>query len=152
MTGAAFYASPMDGGGSSHKCWDAGTFYTNSIGDEGCHDATGAVAGGQIGYRWQSSAWVFGVEAQGDWANLRGSRFSASFGAPAFGGLIDRSRIDAFGLFTGQVGYAWNSALLYVKGGAAVVSDNYSGRVTATDVAFDRAKETRWGAAVGVGL
>ena len=28
--------------------------------------------------------------------------------------------IDAFGLFTGQVGYAWNNVLLYVKGGAAV--------------------------------
>ncbi len=30
-----------------------------------------------------------------------------------------------FGLFTGQVGYAWNNALLYVKGGAAVVADKY---------------------------
>ena len=28
-----------------------------------------------------------------------------------------------FGLFTGQVGYAWNTALLYFKGGAAVVGD-----------------------------
>jgi len=35
---------------------------------EGCHDATGGVVGGQIGYRWQSASWVFGVEAQGDWA------------------------------------------------------------------------------------
>jgi hypothetical protein len=24
----------------------------------------------------------------------------------------NRSRIDAFGLFTGQIGYAWNNALL----------------------------------------
>ena len=29
-------------------------------------------------------------------------------------------RIDAFGLFTGQVGYAWNNVMLYAKGGAAV--------------------------------
>ena len=35
----------------------------------------------------------------------------------------NRTKIDAFGLFTGQVGYAWNNALLYVKGGAAV-TDN----------------------------
>ena len=42
-------------------------------GDEGCHNATGGVVGGQIGYRWQAANWVFGVEAQGDWASLTGS-------------------------------------------------------------------------------
>ena len=44
--------------------------------------------------------------------------------------LVDRRhatarKIDAFGLFTGQIGYAWNNALLYVKGGAAVTDNNY---------------------------
>jgi outer membrane immunogenic protein len=117
---------------------------------EGCHDATGGVAGGQIGYRWQSSAWVFGLEAQGDWADLRGSNLSslAAFG-PA---VTNRSTVNAFGLFTGQVGYAWNNALLYVKGGAAVTSDRYTGIVTATGAAFDSARETRWGGTAGVGL
>ena len=75
----------------------------------------GGVVGGQIGYRWQTGGWVFGLEAQGDWANLRGDNVSLLF--PAF---VNRSRLDAFGLFTGQVGYAWNNALFYVKGGAAV--------------------------------
>src|SRR4030088_2045025 len=145
---SGFYIGANGGWGSSRKCWGAGTFGPIFIGDEGCHDATGAVAGGQIGYRWQSSAWVFGLEAQGDWADLRGS----NVGLAPFPAFTNRSRIDAFGLFTGQVGYAWNNALLYVKGGAAAVSDKYSGRVTATNVAFDRAKETRWGATAGVGL
>src|ERR1700730_3639683 len=36
----------------------------------GRYDATGGVAGGQIGYRWQAGTWVFGLEAQGDWADL----------------------------------------------------------------------------------
>jgi hypothetical protein len=43
---------------------------------EVCHDATGGVVGGQIGYRWQSAGWVFGLEAQGDWADLKGSNVS----------------------------------------------------------------------------
>ena len=43
---------------------------------EGCHDATGGTVGGQVGYRWQSTAWVFGVEAQGNWANFEGSNTS----------------------------------------------------------------------------
>jgi hypothetical protein len=29
----------------------------------GSHKVSGAVAGGQIGYRWQARTWVFGVEA-----------------------------------------------------------------------------------------
>ena len=37
--------------------------------------------------------------------------------APA--GLPIARKIDAFGLFTGQIGYAVNNVLLYVKGGAS---------------------------------
>jgi outer membrane immunogenic protein len=118
---------------------------------EGCHDATGGVAGGQIGYRFQSAAWVFGLEAQGDWADLKGSRISQQF-IVSPGDAVSRSSIRAFGLFTGQIGYAWNNALLYVKGGAAVTSDRYDHRFTATNAVFDSASETRWGGTVGVGL
>ncbi len=113
---------------------------------EGCHDATGAVAGGQIGYRWQSANWVFGVEAQGDWADFKGSNTSLFFGP----GTVNQSKIDAIGLFTGQVGYAWNNVLWYVKGGAAVTDDKSKGFFGG--VQFDQAKETRWGGAVGTGL
>ena len=78
-----------------------------------------ALAGGQIGYRWQTTNWVFGVEAQGDWADLKGSNTSST---GTFAGLpfSDQTKINAIGLFTGQVGYAWNNVLWYVKGGAAV--------------------------------
>jgi outer membrane immunogenic protein len=55
-------------------------------------------------------------------------------------------------LFTGQVGYAWNNVLWYVKGGGAVTDDKYRGTVTATGVLFDSASETRWGGVVGTGL
>ena len=124
----------------------------NPGGPEGCHNATGGVVGGQVGYRWQSGAWVFGLEAQGDWANLRGSNASLIFVPPALIGVTNTSKIDGIGLFTGQVGYAWNNVLFYVKGGAMVVNDKYEGSVTATGVVFDRASETRWGGAVGAGL
>jgi outer membrane immunogenic protein len=39
-----------------------------------------------------------------------------------------------------------------VKGGAAVTSDRYDHRFTATNAIFDSASETRWGGAVGVGV
>lgn len=154
---SGFYIGLNGGGGWSHKCWDR----ENGIGGpllaaEGCHDASGGVFGGQIGYRWQSGGWVFGVEAQGDWANLRGSNtslfvpFNPNIAVPA--ATADRSRIDGFGLFTGQVGYAWNNVLWYVKGGAAVVADKYTGFFPVTGLAFDSVSETRWGGVIGTGL
>ena len=114
---------------------------------EGCHDATGGTIGGQIGYRWQASSWVFGLEAQGDWADLKSSNVSVF--VPAW---TNNSKIDAFGLFTGQVGYAWNNVLWYVKGGAAVTDDKYQGTVTDTGALFDSVNETRWGGVVGTGI
>jgi outer membrane immunogenic protein len=76
------------------------------------------------------------------------------FVAPFFAGtpFANRSKIDAFGLFTGQVGYAINNVLLYVKGGAAVVDDRYRGYNTVTGVTLDSNDDTRWGGVVGVGV
>jgi outer membrane immunogenic protein len=146
-----FYIGANAGGGWSHKCWDIVPVVGGPLLAEGCHDASGAVAGGQIGYRWQSAAWVFGIEAQGNWADLTGSRVSQQF-ILVPGDAVSRSNVQAFGLFTGQIGYAWNNALLYVKGGAAVTEDRYDHRFVGTNVIFDSASETRWGAVVGVGL
>jgi outer membrane immunogenic protein len=153
---SGFYIGLNGGGAWSHKCWDIKPFvvnlpqlaaFTNPGGPEGCHDATGGTVGGQIGYRWQASSWVFGLEAQGNWADLTGSNTSLFFGAPS----ANRTKIDAIGLFTGQIGYSWNTFLLYVKGGAAVVSDKYTGYNTITGLTFDSASETRWGGVVGIG-
>jgi len=145
---SGFYIGANGGGAWSHKCWDV----TNFLGPiaafrEGCHDASGGVVGGQIGYRWQSAGWVFGLEAQGDWADLTGSNVSLFI--PNW---TNNSKIQAIGLFTGQVGYAWNNFLWYVKGGAAVTDDKFRGTVTATGVLFDSVSDTRWGGVVGTGV
>jgi outer membrane immunogenic protein len=149
---SGFYIGANGGWGSSRNCWNSAILGAVFIGDEGCHDATGGVAGGQIGYRWQSSAWVFGLEAQGDWADLRGSNPSASFFLSTPGDVTNRSKINAFGLFTGQVGYSWNNVLFYVKGGAAVTRDVYEGIGTFSGNVGARATESRWGGTVGAGL
>ena len=150
---SGFYIGANGGWGSSRKCWDLtqnGAALISPIAAEGCHDARGGTAGGQIGYRWQASSWVFGLEAQGNWADLKGS--NTNLFVPAIGAITDRSRVGAFGLFTGQIGYAWDNALLYVKGGAAVTGDKYSTTTIATGLTVDRADETRWGSAIGAGI
>jgi len=147
---SGFYIGINGGGGSSRDCWSI----NNALGvavpstAEGCHNATGALVGGQAGYRWQMTNWVFGLEAQGDWADLKGSNVS-QLTAP-FAVFNNNSKIDAIGLFTGQVGYAWNNVLWYGKGGAAVTHDKYNGDILGTT--FDTASETRWGGVIGTGI
>jgi outer membrane immunogenic protein len=147
---SGFYLGLNGGGASSRECLtitaDNGAPVTPN--SEGCHNATGGFAGGQVGYRWQFANWVFGVEAQGDWADLKGSNASLTVLTPA----TNQTKIDAFGLFTAQVGYAWNNVLLYVKGGAAVTDNKYSTFFTATGVVYNQASDTRWGGAAGTGI
>jgi outer membrane immunogenic protein len=144
---SGFYLGANAGYGTERSCWDftnAGAF----VAAEGCHNAGGAIAGGQLGYRLQSGSFVYGLEAQGDWANLSGS--NPSIFTP---GLTNRSRMDAFGLFTGQFGYALNNTLLYVKGGAAVTDNKYDQLVTSSGAPISSAGElTRWGGTAGVGV
>lgn len=159
---SGFYVGANGGGAWSRNCWsvDPFTIVLGGIGvlpiggAEGCHTASGATAGGQVGYRWQRDAWVFGLEAQGNWADLNGWNASQ---LAVFNGFANRTKTDAIGLFTGQVGYAWNSFLLYAKGGAAVVHDSDQSFLLApigplsSGFVSDTGSETRWGGAVGIG-
>ncbi|ABD88304.1 outer membrane protein [Rhodopseudomonas palustris] len=141
---SGFYIGANAGWGNSRDSRFDETFGL----DLGAHDADGAVAGGQIGYRWQTGTWVFGLEAQGDWADLSGNHLNPL----VFDNRLS-SKTDAFGLFTGQIGYAWNNALLYVKGGAAVTDRKYDFTVDSTGAPISSTGyKTRWSGTVGVGL
>ena len=140
---SGFYIGINGGGATSRIDWNSDPI-TGFPGDEGSHHATGGTVGGQVGYRWQMSSWVFGLEAQGNWADFKGSNISQ-----IFPNTTNQTKIDSFGLFTGQIGYSWDRALVYVKGGAAVTDNKYT---SITGGLVDTANETRWGAAVGVGF
>jgi outer membrane immunogenic protein len=137
---SGFYVGINGGGATSKFDWNF-----DGVGEEGSHTATGGTVGGQFGYRWQLSSWVFGLEAQGNWADFTGSNSSLQFA-----NTTNATKVSAFGLFTGQIGYAWDRALFYVNGGAAVTDNKYTS--ITTGLGIDTVSETRWGAAVGVGF
>ena len=142
---SGFYIGANGGWGSSRNGWDI--LPPNGVGPEGSNNGNGGTIGGQVGYRWQAGTWVFGVEAQGNWADFKGSNASTLFGP----GFVNNSKTDAFGLFTGQVGYAANNFLLYVKGGAAVTSNTYRINTAAGAQFGSTSDDTRWGGTIGVG-
>ena len=144
---SGFYIGANGGWGQSRNCWDFVFLAGPAFGD-GCRERSGGLAGGQIGYRWQSNQFVFGLEAQGDWANLSSTRVSLF--DPT---LSTNVKTDGIGLFTGQIGWAaWSAALFYVKGGAAVTSNNLTISDTLTGIGLVSSSATRWGGTVGVGF
>jgi outer membrane immunogenic protein len=140
-----FYIGANGGWGESHNCVDF-LDVTGVAVAQGCRDRSGGVVGGQFGYRWQASQWVFGLEAQGDWADLSNQRVSLAIPA-----LSIRTKTSGIGLFTGQIGYAWNASLFYFKGGAAVTDNRLSILDTASNTELLGQSATRWGGTVGVG-
>jgi outer membrane immunogenic protein len=140
------YIGANGGYATSRNCW--GFVPVNgAVIPDGCHNQSGGVVGGQGGYRWQGGPVVFGVEIQGDWASLRSSHVSLV--NPA---LTDSSKVTGLALFTGQIGYAWNAALLYLKGGAALTNNSLLQASTIGGVGLNFATSSRWGGTVGVGF
>ena len=122
------------GGVASRKCWDINPFTITTpiictrdldAAVEGCHFATGATAVGQVGYRWQSAAWVFGVEAQGNWVDLSCSNVSQNVFF-AGSGVANRSRIGSIGSVhgTGRI-FLDHTILLYENDFARHVAHDY---------------------------
>jgi outer membrane immunogenic protein len=78
----------------------------------------GFLGGAQAGYRYQSAMWVFGIEGSFSGADLSGRSTCFDF--------VCRSKVDWLANLTGQVGWAVDHALLYIKGGGAWVNDKHT--------------------------
>lgn len=76
---------------------------------------TGFVGGGQIGYNWQHQRWVFGLETDIQYSDLKSGVAWAAY--EWFG--YSSSNSQYFGTVRGRVGYAFDRTLFYVTGGLA---------------------------------
>jgi outer membrane immunogenic protein len=87
------------------------------------------LGGGTLGCNWQpiGSPFVLGVEGEIGYLRITGSAIDP---LDPFLSITSSTRIgDWYGMVTGRLGYAWDRALVYVKGGVAFVDV----RTTVTD-------------------
>jgi outer membrane immunogenic protein len=91
-------------------------------------DLRGGFVGGTIGYNFAipGSSWLFGIEADGAWANIESS---ATVATPLLA-LTVEDRIQALGSVTGRLGWTWGPGLLYAKGGWAWAENELSATLT----------------------
>ena len=81
----------------------------------GNYDIDGGLFGGQVGFNYQfaGTPLVIGVEADWDWADIKGSQ-------PYAGGLFTSSvKVENIGTVRGRIGYAWDRIIFYGTGGWA---------------------------------
>ena len=141
-----FYIGANGGWGESRNCWGivplARCDYSPTAApvDQAASSAASSDTAGNPGSL--SSVWK--VRAIG-----RTSADPAS--ASSIRSFSTGVKVDAVGLFTGQIGYAWNASLLYLKGGAATTRNRFDVWTTASGVNVATASSNRWGGTVGVG-
>ena len=130
-----FYVGINGGGGWGNSDW------TNAAGSTGSFDVSGGLVGGTIGYNWQASQWVFGLEGDIDWSGIRGSTSSG-----ICAGTSCETRKIGSGTVRGRIGYAFDRFLPYVTGGLAV------GDIKASVAGLGSTSDTNVGWAVGGGI
>jgi len=130
----------------------------------------GVIGGGQIGYNWHASNWLFGLEADIQGSSERGTATSsvtlpttcgavAVFPCPTTATLADQEKLPWFGTLRGRVGVlAAPSWLFYITGGLAYGEIKSSealavvGGPLPAGTAFATFNTTRAGWTVGAGV
>jgi outer membrane immunogenic protein len=110
-------------------------------------DGEGFLGGGQVGFNFQSGAWVFGVEG-----SVAGTDLDETRRSPFFPTLdVYSAEIDWLTTVTGRVGYARDRWLAYAKAGWAGADVDLTLTDTVTPLT---ASSSRWadGWTVGGGL
>jgi outer membrane immunogenic protein len=87
----------------------------------------GGLVGGQIGYNWQAANWVYGIEADGDWANITRSGTIVAGGGVGFNPgfaqvtVTGTSKLQGLETIRGRIGFlATPQFLLFATGGLAL--------------------------------
>jgi outer membrane immunogenic protein len=130
-----FYAGVTAGYGFGSSDWSAPVAATKP---------KGFLAGGTVGYNWQSGAIVYGLEGDVSWSNVKDNVVCGV-------GLTCETSSNWLATFRGRVGYAFDRWLPYVTGGGAYgnvkATTSAAGGVTLTE-----ASSSQLGWTIGAGI
>jgi outer membrane immunogenic protein len=134
------------GGGWTHNNFSDPTGTLASTGTVVGARGSGFLGGPQLGYNWQVTNWVFGI--QGD---ISFTRMNAQTTAPSIPTTFMANETKWISTLTGRVGFASDRMLWYAKGGEAWVRNNYSAIDSVFTTPNATAQATRSGYVVGGG-
>jgi opacity protein-like surface antigen len=110
---------------------------------------SGATAGAQLGWDWQSCGRLLGVVADLNWSAVTATAMKAPH-SPGYRAM--EGSLNWFSTFRGRAGLVVDDALIYVTGGPAIAGIGSAVTRRETNVNVHHAfNDVRWGAAIGVG-
>jgi len=134
-TWTGFYVGVNGGWGWANNINNAASFATTGVvgaplaatGVTFDQNPNGAIFGGQIGYNWQWTNWVFGLEGDFDGANIQNARSAISNAVISNDtlpvGASASEKVEWLATIRARIGYSWNGgwgpSLFYVTGGGA---------------------------------
>jgi outer membrane immunogenic protein len=152
---SGFYAGLNFGGGTAHSTtsFTDGLFnasnFTNPVINR---QSAGAVAGGQLGWGIQCSAFYWGLETDFNFAGFDARRQLAD----DIGFRLDtRSSVDWFGTLRTRTGLAVDNVMVYMTGGLAYTKVGHQLTITDTNAPLSASfsdTTTKWGYTVGGGI
>jgi outer membrane immunogenic protein len=138
------YIGINGGYGTGNSNWSDGP-----VGTTGSFTTSGYLIGGSIGVNYQIGEYVFGIEGDGDWTNLKGNSGTTCGAISTVVPPPDGCQTQSGWLATvrGRVGYAFDRTLIYGTAGAAFGNIQTGLNPPST---FDSSIEAGW--TVGAGL
>jgi outer membrane immunogenic protein len=120
----------------------------------GNFNTNGWMVGGTLGANFQAGAFVFGVEGDLDWSNIKGSSSSTFCILPtsaATAGNTCQTKNSYFGTARGRIGFAADRVLIFVTGGAAF-ADVKAGLTggSISSATYDTTNKVGWTAGGGI--
>jgi outer membrane autotransporter protein len=100
----------------------------------------GFIGGGDLGYNYQIDRWVLGAEVALGGTNTNGGTACGPLAVSALGvpapmfQMTCNAQADWLAMATARVGYTWDRALLYVKGGSAWTDQKFAATCNFTSV------------------
>ena len=128
------------------------------LGDTLGYNVKGGLAGGTLGYNWQTGPLVVGFEGDVSWVGEYGSHFDdglagiPGFVAPPAPGFQSFTKETWLVTARGRFGYAVNNLLFYGTGGYAGAGVTAGVKDAGTNVLLASASDTRNGWTAGGGL
>jgi outer membrane immunogenic protein len=138
---SGIYIGINGGYGFGDSNWD----FSSVVGfpaSTGNFDINGPLVGGTVGVNFQTGQFVFGVEADGDWADINGS-------ASACNPATCQTSSDWLATIRGRVGYAFDRVLIYGTAGGAYGDVKATASAGGLSISSDSA-EFGWTAGGGI--
>jgi outer membrane immunogenic protein len=117
---SGFYFGGHIGGGWGRNEFSDPTGGLTAAGAFSGSTGSGFLGGPQLGFNWQFGSYVFGIQGDASFTDIR-----SSVVAPLFVTTAINTRTTSIATVTGRFGYAVDHGLFYAKGGGAWVHNRY---------------------------